>query len=152
MSEIQTHAMNIAEIKRYLPHRYPMLLVDRVLEITKGETISCIKNVSYNENIFQGHFPNRPILPGVVIIEALAQASGILGFHAVGKTAEDGLLYLFAGIDDVRFKRPVVPGDQLLLESRIIYRKRNIWKFEVEASVDGELATSGLLTCAITEQ
>ena len=143
--------MDIAEIKKYLPHRYPMLLVDRVLEINPGEAIRCVKNVTYNEEVFQGHFPSRPILPGVVIIEALAQASGILGFKTVDKSPDDGLLYLFGGIDDVRFKRQVVPGDQLVLESKIITSKRHIWKFEVTASVDDQLAVSGTLTCAIIE-
>ena len=116
-----------------------------------GESITCLKNVSFCEEVFQGHFPGNPILPGVVIIEALAQASGILGFKTVGKTPEDGLLYLFAGIENVRFKRRVVPGDQLMLHSRVVASKRHIWKFDVEAVVDGEVAVSGLLTCAITE-
>lgn len=147
----QTQTMDVLEIKKYLPHRYPMLLVDRVLDIQPNRAIRCIKNVTFNEEVFQGHFPHRPIMPGVQIIEALAQASGILGFRTVGKTPEDGLLYLFAGIDKVRFKRQVVPGDQLVLESTIITSKRNIWKFDVAASVDGEIAVSGVLTCAITE-
>lgn len=143
--------MDIAEIKTYLPHRYPMLLVDRVLDINPGENIKCVKNVTYNEEVFQGHFPSRPILPGVVIIEALAQASGILGFKTVGKSPEDGLLYLFGGIDGVKFKRQVIPGDQLVLESQIITSKRHIWKFDVKAKVDDHIAVSGVLTCAIVE-
>lgn len=143
--------MDIIEIQKYLPHRYPMLLVDRVVDISLGEAITCYKNVTFNEEVFQGHFPDNPILPGVVIIEALAQASGILGFKTVGKTPQDGLLYLFAGIDNVRFKRRVVPGDKLMLESKIITNKRHIWKFDVQAKVDGDVAVSGVLTCAITE-
>lgn len=143
--------MDIIEIQEYLPHRYPMLLVDRVEEITLGESIRAYKNVTYNEELFQGHFPQSPILPGVVIIEALAQASGILGFRTVGQKPDDGLLYLFAGIDDVRFKRKVVPGDKLTLESQVVTRKRHIWKFDVKASVDGDLAASGVITCAIVE-
>lgn len=143
--------MDIIEIQKYLPHRYPMLLVDRVTDIQEGESIKGFKNVSYNEELFQGHFPNCPILPGVVIIEALAQVSGILGFKTVGRLPEDGLLYLFAGIDGVRFKRRVVPGDRLVLESKILTNKRNIWKFDVSATVDGELAAGGTLTCAIIE-
>ena len=143
--------MDIIEIQEYLPHRYPMLLVDRVEDFTLGESIRAYKNVSYNEELFQGHFPNAPILPGVVIIEALAQASGILGFRTVDKKPEDGLLYLFAGIDNVRFKRKVVPGDRLILESTVITKKRHIWKFDVKASVDGDLAASGTITCAIVE-
>lgn len=143
--------MHIQEIQKYLPHRYPMLLVDRVLELEEGERILAYKNITFNEILFQGHFPDNPILPGVVIIEALAQASGILGFKTVGKYPDDGYLYLFAGINDVRFKRRVVPGDQLRLESRVASNRRNIWKFEAEARVDGEVAVSGTLTCAITE-
>lgn len=143
--------MDIIEIQKYLPHRYPMLLVDRVEEITLGESIKAYKNVTYNEELFQGHFPNAPILPGVVIIEALAQASGILGFRTVDQTPDDGLLYLFAGIDNVRFKRKVVPGDRLTLESTVITKKRHIWKFDVKASVDDDLAASGIITCAIVD-
>lgn len=143
--------MDIIEIQKYLPHRYPMLLVDRVEELVLGESIRAYKNVTYNEELFQGHFPNAPILPGVVIIEALAQASGILGFRTVDQTPDDGFLYLFAGIDNVRFKRKVVPGDQLILESSVITNKRNIWKFDVRASVEGDLAVSGVITCAIVE-
>jgi 3-hydroxyacyl-[acyl-carrier-protein] dehydratase len=143
--------MDILEIQKYLPHRYPMLLVDRVEELVLDDSIRAYKNVTYNEELFQGHFPNAPILPGVVIIEALAQASGILGFRTMDQTPDDGYLYLFAGIDGVRFKRKVVPGDKLTLESKVITRKRHIWKFDVKASVDGDLAISGMLTCAIVE-
>ena len=143
--------MDILEIQKYLPHRYPMLLVDRVEELVLDDSIRAYKNVTYNEELFQWHFPNAPILPGVVIIEALAQASGILGFRTMDQTPDDGYLYLFAGIDGVRFKRKVVPGDKLTLESKVITRKRHIWKFDVKASVDGDLAISGMLTCAIVE-
>ena len=143
--------MNTEEIQKYLPHRYPFLLVDRVTELVVGESISAYKNLTYNEQLFQGHFPGTPIFPGVLIMEALAQASGILGFRTVGKTPEDGLLYLFAGMEEVRFKRRVIPGDQLLLNSRIVTNKRNIWKFQVEARVENDLVASGILLCAITE-
>ncbi len=143
--------MDILEIQKYLPHRYPMLLVDRVEELVLDDSIRAYKNVTYNEELFQGHFPNAPILPGVVIIEALAQASGILGFRTMDQTPDDGYLYLFAGIDNVRFKRKVVPGDKLTLESKVITRKRHIWKFDVKATVDEDLAISGILTCAIVE-
>ncbi len=143
--------MDVIEIQRYLPHRYPMLFVDRVTELEEGEFVRGYKNVTYNEQMFQGHFPNNPILPGVVIIEALAQISGVLGFKTVDMKPEDGFLYLFAGIDKVRFKRRVVPGDQLILESRVITRKRHIWKFDVRALVEDELAVSAELTCAIVD-
>ncbi|UTA46740.1 3-hydroxyacyl-ACP dehydratase FabZ [Simiduia sp. 21SJ11W-1] len=140
--------MDIKEIKEYLPHRYPFLLVDRVLELVEGEHIVAIKNVSANEDVFNGHFPQAPIFPGVMIIEALAQASGILGFKTLDKRPADGSIYLFAGIDDVRFKRQVVPGDQLRLESRVVSAKRGIWKFDCKATVDGQLAASATILCA----
>ncbi len=140
--------MGIAEIRKYLPHRYPFLLVDRVVELVENESIVAYKNVSINEDIFNGHFPQAPIFPGVMIVEALAQASGILGFKSQGKTPEDGSMYLFAGIDDVRFKRQVIPGDRLMLESKVVSVKRGIWKFECRATVDGELAASATIICA----
>ncbi len=140
--------MDIKEIKEYLPHRYPFLLVDRVLELVEGEHIVAIKNVSANEDVFNGHFPQAPIFPGVMIIEALAQASGILGFKTLDKRPADGSIYLFAGIDDVRFKRQVVPGDQLRLESRVVSAKRGIWKFDCKATVDGQLVASAVILCA----
>ena len=128
-----------------------MLFVDRITELEEGHFIRGLKNVTYNEQIFQGHFPDNPILPGVVIIEALAQVSGVLGFKTVDMKPEDGFLYLFAGIDKVRFKNRVVPGDQLILESTVIKRKRNIWWFDVKALVDDRLAVSAVLTCAIVD-
>ena len=140
--------MDVREIREYLPHRYPFLLVDRVLELVEGEYIVALKNVSANEDVFNGHFPQAPIFPGVLIIEALAQASGILGFKTLDKRPSDGSIYLFAGIDDVRFKRQVVPGDQLRLESKVLSAKRGIWKFECKASVDGVLAASATILCA----
>ena len=111
--------MNINEIMALLPHRYPLLLVDRVLELVPNERILAYKNISVNEEVFNGHFPGAPIFPGVLTIEALAQASGILGFASTNTTADDGKLYLFAGVDKVRFKRTVVPGDQLMLSSEV---------------------------------
>jgi 3-hydroxyacyl-[acyl-carrier-protein] dehydratase len=143
--------MDVIEIQKYLPHRYPMLFVDRVTDFESGHFVRGLKNVTYNEEMFQGHFPDNPILPGVVIIEALAQLSGVLGFRTVDMKPEDGFLYLFAGIDKVRFKRRVVPGDQLILESTVITRKRNIWKFDVKALVEDQLAVSAELTCAIVD-
>ena len=140
--------MDIAGIKKYLPHRYPFLLVDRVTELVEGESICAYKNVSANEEVFNGHFPRAPIFPGVMIVEALAQASGILGFKTQDKTPEDGSIYLFAGVDKVRFKRQVVPGDRLVLESKVMTVKRGIWKFDCKATVDGELAASAIIMCA----
>ncbi|CAM3717285.1 3-hydroxyacyl-ACP dehydratase FabZ [Rheinheimera salexigens] len=133
-----------------LPHRYPFLLIDRVLDYTPGESLTALKNVSINEPIFTGHFPNMPIFPGVLILEALAQATGILGFKTVTERS-DNELYLFAGIDDARFKRPVVPGDQMILEVKFLKERRNIWKFYGEARVDGQVVCSAELMCARRE-
>ncbi len=140
--------MDVKEIKEYLPHRYPFLLVDRVDSLVLGESIVAYKNVSVNEPYFDGHFPDSPIMPGVLIIEALAQAAGILGFKSVGKKPADGSIYYLVGCDNTRFKRMVVPGDQLQLEAKIVSNRRGIWKFECKASVDGELATAANILCA----
>lgn len=140
--------MNIQEIQEYLPHRYPFLLVDRVLELELGESIVAAKNVTINEPFFNGHFPQAPIMPGVLIIEAMAQAAGILGFKTVDKKPADGSIYMFVGADNMRFKRPVVPGDQLILKARIISEKRGIWKFGCESEVDGQKVASGEILCA----
>ena len=143
--------MYIDDIRKYLPHRYPFLLVDRVVDLVEGESIEAYKNVSINEDVFNGHFPQSAIFPGVMIVEALAQASAILGFKTQDKTPEDGSIYLFAGAEKVRFKRQVVPGDRLDLESRIITERRGIWKFDCIARVDGQLAASVVITCADRE-
>lgn len=140
--------MQINEIKEYLPHRYPFLLVDRVLEIELGKSIKAVKNVTINEPFFDGHFPGMPIMPGVLIIEAMAQAAGILGFKSVGKKPADGSIYMFVGTDKMRFKRPVGPGDQLILQAEIVTEKRGIWKFGCRCEVDGELVASGNILCA----
>lgn len=140
--------MNIEEIKEYLPQRYPFLLVDRVLEIELGKSILAYKNVTVNEQFFEGHFPGRPIMPGVLIIEALAQAAGVLGFKSQEKKPKDGYLYYFVGADDVRLKRPVVPGDQLKLQATIITSKRGIYKFQCVASVGDELVATAIIMCA----
>lgn len=140
--------MDINEIREYLPHRYPFLLVDRVLEITLGECIVACKNVSINEPFFNGHFPHHPIMPGVLIIEALAQACGILGFKTVNKLPADGYVYYLVGSDNVRFKRPVMPGDQLRLEAKVIRAKRGIWKFACRATVGNDLACEAEIICA----
>jgi 3-hydroxyacyl-[acyl-carrier-protein] dehydratase len=140
--------MDVVEIKKWLPHRYPFLLVDRVVELREGEYIHAYKNISINEEVFNGHFPQAPIFPGVMIIEAMAQASGILGFKTMGKTPQDGSVYLFAGADKVRFRRQVIPGDRLKLEATVVSTKSGIWKFECSASVDGERAASAVILCA----
>ena len=144
--------MNVNDIMRLLPHEYPMLMVDRVLEVESGKSIVGYKNISINEQIFVGHFPGAPIFPGVLIIEAMAQISGILGFVTARQSSDNGMLYLFAGIDKVRFKRPVVPGDRLMLTSEVVSVKRNIWRFRTTATVDEELASSALLMCAYQDK
>ena len=140
--------MNILEIQKYLPHRYPFLLIDRVESVDKFGTLIAYKNVSANEPQFSGHFPNNPIFPGVMIVEAMAQAAGVLGFVSCEQTAEDGALYLFAGADSVRFKRQVIPGDVLRIEASYVTHKRNIWKFDCKAWVGDKLAASATITSA----
>ena len=140
--------MDVNEIREHLPHRYPFLLVDRVVALECGKSITAYKNVTVNEPFFDGHFPDKPIMPGVLIVEAMAQAAGILGFKTMGKKPADGSIYLFVGADDLRFKRPVVPGDRLQLNATILAEKRGIWKFECRASVEGELACSATILCA----
>jgi 3-hydroxyacyl-[acyl-carrier-protein] dehydratase len=139
--------MNIQDVKNYLPHRYPFLLIDRVLEIEIGKSLVAIKNVTFNEPQFTGHFPEQPIMPGVMIVEALAQATGILAFKSeVGKPI-DGQIYMLVGIDKVRFKRIVEPGDQIRLEVEVMIVKRGIWKFKCRASVDDQTVTTAELMC-----
>ncbi len=140
--------MDIHEIRQYLPHAYPFLMIDRVLEVTAMESIVACKNVSVNEPFFTGHFPEMPIMPGVLIVEAMAQSAGILGFVSQQKTIADGTLYLFVGADHVRFKRQVVPGDQLILRSQYISDRRGLWKFQCTAHVDEQLAASATILCA----
>jgi 3-hydroxyacyl-[acyl-carrier-protein] dehydratase len=140
--------MDVKEIREYLPHRYPFLLVDRVTELNLGDSIVADKNVTVNEPFFNGHFPDHPVMPGVLVIEAMAQAAGILGFKTMDKTPQDGSIYYFVGSDKLRFKRPVVPGDKLQLDAAIVSEKRGIWKFECRASVDGQLVASATILCA----
>jgi len=144
--------MNIGEIKKLLAHRYPFLLVDKVLDYEIGKTLTAVKNVTINEPFFQGHFPSYPVMPGVLIMEALAQATGLLGFKTMDQSPEEDVLYLFVGIDDARFKRQVVPGDVLTLEVELVKRKRTIWKFDCKALVDGKLAASATIMCAATQR
>lgn len=141
--------MDIHAILKQLPHRYPFLLVDRVLAIDKGKTIKALKNVTINEPFFEGHFPHRPVMPGVLMLEALAQAAALLAFDALDATPSDDMVYYFAGIDGARFKRPVEPGDQLILEAELLRMKAGIFKFKARASVAGELAVEAELTCAM---
>ncbi len=140
--------MEITDIRRYLPHRYPFLLVDRVIEVNAGESIVAYKNLSINEAYFDGHFPGNPIFPGVLLLEAMAQSAGILGFYSQGKTNEDGSTYYFAGADNLRFRRPCVPGDRVMLRAAVLSQRRGIWKFEVSSDVDGELAATATILCA----
>ena len=120
--------IKIEEIQEYLPHRYPFLLIDRVIELEEGKYIKAYKNLTVNEPFFVGHFPGKQVMPGVLILEAMAQASGILGFKTMDKKPEDGSIYYFVGADSLRFKRPAVPGDQVILESSVITEKKGIWK------------------------
>mgnify|MGYP001958358899 FL=1 len=139
--------MNINEVKNFLPHRYPFLLIDRVLDYTVRENLTAIKNVSFNEPHFIGHFPDQPIMPGVLIIEALAQATGILAFKSeVGKPVT-GQIYMLVGVDKVRFKKTVEPGDQLKLYVEVMTVKRGIWKFNCRATVEEQLVTSAEIIC-----
>ncbi len=141
--------MDIHQILKQLPHRYPFLLVDRVLELDKGKSIKALKNVTINEPFFEGHFPHRPVMPGVLMLEALAQAAALLAFDALDATPSDDMVYYFAGIDGARFKRPVEPGDQLILEVELLRMKAGIFKFKARATVSGTLAVEAELTCAM---
>ena len=141
--------MDIHQILRKLPHRYPFLLVDRVLEIEKGKRIVALKNVSINEPFFVGHFPHRPVMPGVLMIEALAQAAALLAFETMGTTIDDNTVYYFVGIDGARFKRPVEPGDQLTLDVTLDRLRSGIFKFKARALVGTELAVEAGLMCTM---
>jgi 3-hydroxyacyl-[acyl-carrier-protein] dehydratase len=139
--------MDINVIQNLLPHRYPFLLVDRVLALEPGVSLLGIKNVTFNEPFFQGHFPQRPVMPGVLILEALAQATGLLAFNTESRGAQRDTLYYLVGIDNARFKHPVVPGDQLRLSVTLTKQKRGIWVFDTEASVDGRTAATAVIMC-----
>ncbi|MFP5258018.1 MAG: 3-hydroxyacyl-ACP dehydratase FabZ [Acidobacteriota bacterium] len=150
MSEATTSVITIAEIQKLLPHRYPFLLVDRVLEYVPGESITAIKNVTVNEPFFPGHFPNAPIMPGMLILEALAQAGGIL----VSKSLEGPLgsrIFMFTGVEKAKFRRPVVPGDQLVLRCFDIKRRMNMCKMRAQALVDGQMAAEAELSAAVVD-
>jgi len=139
--------MNINEVKNFLPHRYPFLLIDKVIDIEIGKSLTAIKNVSFNEPHFTGHFPTQPIMPGVLIIEALAQATGILAFKSEVGKPQEGQIYMLVGVDNARFKRIVEPGDQIKLKVEVLTVKRGIWKFKGTALVDDKIVTSAELMC-----
>lgn len=141
--------MDIHRILKLLPHRYPILLVDRVLEVEDNVRIKALKNVSINEPFFMGHFPNRPVMPGVLMLEALAQTAALLSFHSMGQEPDDNTVVYFVGIDGARFKRVVEPGDQLILEAEVLRAKAGIYKYKVKASVDGETAVEAELMCTM---
>lgn len=137
--------MDIEKIQSLLPHRYPFLLVDRVIEIEPGKRLLAIKNVTINEPFFQGHFPSKPVMPGVLLIEAMAQATGLLAMESAEVPKE--AIYYLVGVDKARFKRPVVPGDQLVFEVEVLKNRREIWVFSAEATVDGAMAASAEIMC-----
>lgn len=151
MSSAPAFVDDIRSIMDMLPHRYPFLLVDRVVTFESGVGITAYKNVTFNEGFFQGHFPGQPIMPGVLILEALAQAGGIFVVKTLGIDST-GKLFLFTGIDGVKIRRPVIPGDRLNLEASVIRRKMNIWKMQGRATVDGDLVAEGIFTAAVVDK
>lgn len=142
----------VETVQEYLPHRYPFLLVDRInevdLEAEDAPVLRALKNVTINEDFFNGHFPGHPVMPGVLILEAMAQSAGLLGMEILGPDRKPTMLYYFAGADNVRFRRPIVPGDQVILEAKYISSRRGIWKFDCRALVDDLVVCSALITCA----
>ncbi len=149
MTTTENKTMDICEIKSYLPHRYPMLLVDRVLNYEENKTLTAIKNVTANEEFFNGHFPHKPVMPGVLMIEAMAQAAALLSFKSIGLKPDENSVVYFVGIDNARFKRPVGPGDQLKMDVEIVRNARGIWKYKAVGSVDGQVALEAELMCTI---
>ena len=143
--------MDIKEVLKYLPHRYPFLLVDRVLECTPGESLVALKNVSYNENFFPGHFPNQPVMPAVLILEAMAQATGILVMRTLDALPTENSVYYFVGVDKARFRRPVEPGDQLIFNIELLRTVRDIWKVKAEARVNDTVVADALIMGALRE-
>ncbi|CAK0755990.1 3-hydroxy-acyl-(acyl-carrier-protein) dehydratase [Gammaproteobacteria bacterium] len=145
------NTLDIHQVLKHLPHRYPFLLVDRVLDYEPNKSLRAIKNVTINEPFFQGHFPFRPVMPGVLILEAIAQATGILAFLSTGTLPSERSLYYFVGVDNARFKQPVEPGDQMVLEVEVLRTMRGVWKFRGEAKVDGKVVASAEMMCAERE-
>ena len=147
---VATKTLDIREILRLIPHRWPFVMIDRVTRYEEGaDTLTALKNVTFNEAHFPGHFPAVPTMPGVLVLEAMAQACGILAVMRAGLSAESGQILYFAGIDHARFKRPVVPGDQLVFEVRLDKQKRDLWKFVARATVDGQLACEAEMMCVL---
>ena len=144
--------MDIHAILEHLPHRYPFLLIDRVLSVEPGKNIVALKNVSINEPFFPGHYPHHPVMPGVLIIEAMAQAAALLSFSSEGGKADENTVYYFVGIDGARFKRPVSPGDQLILKVEILRNMRGLWKFSAVAEVDGQVAAQAEIMCTMRKK
>jgi 3-hydroxyacyl-[acyl-carrier-protein] dehydratase len=153
MGEVKTNEtiMDVSEIRRFLIHRYPFLLVDRVIQFESGKSLTAIKNVTINEPFFNGHFPANPIMPGVLIIEAMAQATGLLGFKTMGDEPQIDVFYILVGVDKVKFKQQVVPGDQLELYAELVRHKGKLWMFKTEARVDGKVVSSAEIKCAEVE-
>ena len=143
--------MDVIEIRQFLAHRYPFLLVDKVVQLELGKSLTAIKNVTINEPFFNGHFPQKPIMPGVLIIEAMAQATGLLSFRTLSDVPRSDLLFMLVGVDKVKFKKPVVPGDQLELHAKVIRHKGSIWIFETEARVDGKIVATAEIKTASTD-
>jgi 3-hydroxyacyl-[acyl-carrier-protein] dehydratase len=149
ISQLKMNSLDINQIKEYLPHRYPLLLVDRVLHWESGKKIAALKNVTVNEEFFNGHFPHKPVMPGVLMIEALAQTAALLSFLTMNQKPDENAIVYFVGIDGARFKRPVEPGDQLKMEVEILRVARGIWKYKATGSVDGQLAVEAELMCTM---
>jgi 3-hydroxyacyl-[acyl-carrier-protein] dehydratase len=149
MTTTENKTLDINQIKELLPHRYPMLLVDRVLTWEANKTITAIKNVTVNEEFFNGHFPHKPVMPGVLMIEAMAQTAAILSFLTMNVKPDENSVVYFVGIDNARFKRPVGPGDQLKMDVEIVRTSRGIWKYKAVGSVDGQVAVEADLMCTI---
>jgi len=144
-------SLDINRILEFIPHRYPFLLVDRIMQYSPGESLTALKNVSVNEPFFVGHFPNRPVMPGVLIIEAMAQATGVLAIVTADRKLQGNSLFYLVGVNDARFKQPVIPGDQLMIEVKLLRTKRSMWKFDCSVSVDGKVVASAELMCVEKE-
>ena len=147
----ENSSLDIHEVMKHLPHRFPFLLIDRVVSHVPGESLVALKNVTINEPFFTGHFPHRPVMPGVLILEAMAQATGILAFISTQTLPDENSLYFFAGIDKARFRKPVEPGDQMIIEVQLQRKMRNLWKFKGQAKVDGQLVTEAELSAVKAE-